>query len=221
MAKRKLSPEPAQASRFDAIALAMAGGALLTWIAAPLSPGAGILLLGAGVINFVRLLRWRGWKTSSEALVLILHAGYGWLATAFTLLGLAVLAPAQSSTAAGIHALTAGAFGVMTLAVMTRATLGHTGQALTANRSTKVIYLLVGSSALSRVRSRHSSPMPTVRRSRSPPSHGAPRLRCLSSPMHRFWRVAARRPRDTGTTSRSVGQSSLNLEIGRFVHCRI
>lgn len=151
MAKRKLSPEPAQASRFDAIALGVTGGALFTWIAAPFWPGAGILLVGAGVINFVRLLRWRGWKTSSEALVLILHAGYGWLAAAFTLLGLAVLAPGQVPTAAGIHALTAGAFGVMTLAVMTRATLGHTGQSLTANRSTQVIYLLVNLGALARV----------------------------------------------------------------------
>lgn len=150
MAKHKLSPEPAQAGRFDAIALAMTGGALLTWIAEPLSLGAGTLLIGAGVINLVRLLRWRGWKTSSEALVLILHAGYGWLAAAFTLLGLAILAPAQIPTAAGIHALTAGAFGVMTLAVMTRATLGHTGQTLTANRSTMVIYLLVNLAALAR-----------------------------------------------------------------------
>lgn len=150
MAKRKLTPEPAPAGRFDAIALAMTAIALLTWIAAPLSLGAGVLLVSAGAINFARLWRWRGWRTWAEPLVLVLHAGYAWLAAAFTLLGLAALAPTHVPSSSGIHALTAGAFGVMTLAVMTRASLGHTGQALTANPSTQAIYFLVNLGAVMR-----------------------------------------------------------------------
>ena len=43
----------------------------------------------------------------------------------------------------GLHALTAGAVGVMTLAIMTRATLGHTGRPLTAGPATQAIYALV------------------------------------------------------------------------------
>jgi uncharacterized protein involved in response to NO len=151
MAKRALKPEPAPASRFDAAALAVTAAALLAWLIAPVSLPGGALFVAAGVINFVRLARWRGWTTSAEPLVLILHAGYAWLATAFTLLGLASLAPEIVPSAAGIHALTAGAFGVMTLAVMTRASLGHTGRPLAADGATRTIYLLVNLGAATRV----------------------------------------------------------------------
>jgi uncharacterized protein involved in response to NO len=49
--------------------------------------------------------------------------------------------------AVGLHALTAGAMGGMTLAVMTRATLGHTGRPLIADRWTGAIYVLVATAA--------------------------------------------------------------------------
>jgi uncharacterized protein involved in response to NO len=53
--------------------------------------------------------------------------------------------------ASGLHAITAGAFGVMTLAVMTRASLGHTGQKLAATPRISAIYILVNLAALVRV----------------------------------------------------------------------
>ena len=52
---------------------------------------------------------------------------------------------------AAIHTLTTGAIGTMILAVMTRTTLGHTGRTLTANRTTGLIYILVGLAAIIRV----------------------------------------------------------------------
>jgi uncharacterized protein involved in response to NO len=52
---------------------------------------------------------------------------------------------------AGVHALTAGAMGGMTLAVMTRATLGHTDRPLTADAWTAAIYLIVAAAAVLRV----------------------------------------------------------------------
>ena len=52
---------------------------------------------------------------------------------------------------AGLHAVTSGAFGTMTLAVMTRAALGHTGRALTADGWTVAVYVLVNLGALARV----------------------------------------------------------------------
>jgi uncharacterized protein involved in response to NO len=57
--------------------------------------------------------------------------------------GLAILPLGVVPVASGLHALTAGAFGVMTLAVMTRASLGHTGQPLTASPRISAIYWLV------------------------------------------------------------------------------
>jgi len=105
----------------------------------------------AGAVHFVRLARWRGWRTSKEPLVLILHLGYFWLALGLLLQGFAILAPSIVPAASGLHAITAGAFGVMTLAVMTRASLGHTGQKLAATPRISAIYILVNLAALVRV----------------------------------------------------------------------
>ena len=85
-----------------------------------------------------------------ELLLLILHVGYAWLVTGVTLLGLSILVPDVPQSAA-IHALTAGATGTMILAVMTRATRGHTGRELSADGVTALIYLLVTVAAVTRV----------------------------------------------------------------------
>jgi uncharacterized protein involved in response to NO len=89
-----------------------------------------------------RLLRWHGLATREEFLLLILHIGYGWLVIGVALLGIACLSPTIPLTAA-LHALTTGTIGTMILAVMTRATRGHTGRPLAADRTTGIIYLLV------------------------------------------------------------------------------
>ena len=52
---------------------------------------------------------------------------------------------------AGIHAWTGGAIGTMTLAVMSRATLGHTGRKLEASIALHVVFAAVVVAALSRV----------------------------------------------------------------------
>ncbi|MBM6584026.1 NnrS family protein [Microvirga sp. BT689] len=57
----------------------------------------------------------------------------------------------QSPADAGIHAWTGGAMGIMTLAVMSRASLGHTGRALVATASMQGLYLLLVAAALARV----------------------------------------------------------------------
>jgi uncharacterized protein involved in response to NO len=153
MAKQKLTPEPASPGRFDIAVLLITASGLLSWAAAPDAQAAGALLTLAGALNLMRLSRWKGWRTTPELLVTVLHLGYGWLAIALLLLGGSILAPLWIASVAGIHALTAGAFGVMTLAVMTRASRGHTGQPLTADGATTAIYLLVNLGAAIRVAS--------------------------------------------------------------------
>jgi uncharacterized protein involved in response to NO len=66
------------------------------------------------------------------------------------LLGASLIDPTQPASPA-LHALAAGAMGSMTLAVMTRATLGHTGRALRADLGTSAIFLLVTLGAALRV----------------------------------------------------------------------
>jgi len=81
---------------------------------------------------------------------MILHIGYGWLAFGWLLLGFNGLTGLLPASAA-LHALTAGAIGTMTLAVMTRATLGHTGRPLIAGPVTKAIFGFVTAAAILRV----------------------------------------------------------------------
>jgi uncharacterized protein involved in response to NO len=142
---------PIPFARFDAIAIVLAALALLMWIALPHHVVTGIALVAAGVIHTVRLSRWAGDRTLADRLVLVLHVAYAFVPTGFVLLGTANLWPALMPDSAAIHAWTAGAIGLMTLAVMTRASLGHTGQALKASPATQAIYALAVIGALARI----------------------------------------------------------------------
>ncbi|MGN6209473.1 NnrS family protein [Asticcacaulis sp.] len=147
---------PPAFNRRDLLVMVMTAVALLGWAVVPASIWSGGALLAAGGLNGWRLSRWRGLATHKEPLLWILHVGYAWLVIGLVLLGLAALGqavnpPGAVPMQAGLHALTAGAIGVMTLAVMTRSSLGHTGRPLTAGRGTLIIYLLVNAAALVRV----------------------------------------------------------------------
>jgi len=141
---------PAHGTRLDMAALALTFLALACWVAVPQSAAAPWLALAAGAALAVRLSRWCGLATLGEPLLFVLHAGYGWLAFGLLLMGLNGLT-AWLPASAAMHALTIGAVGTMTLGVMTRATLGHSGRPLAAGPGTTAIYLLVTLSALIRV----------------------------------------------------------------------
>lgn len=151
MKARSLTPEPALFGTIDRIALGLTAVGAGLWVVAPQAAATGVALALAGAAHLVRLVQWRGWRAAAEPLVWILHLGYGWLGAGLLLLGGAVLDPSLVSRSAGIHALTAGAVGVMTLAVMTRATRGHTGRPLAAGSATTAIYLAINAAALLRV----------------------------------------------------------------------
>lgn len=143
-------------NRLDLAIIVATAMSLLVWAVVPDSMWTGGALLVSGGLNGWRLSRWRGVATLKEPLLWILHVGYAWLAVGLFLLGMSALGQAVSPPArvpmqAGLHALTAGAIGVMSLAVMTRSSLGHTGRPLTADRGTLVIYVLVNLAAVTRV----------------------------------------------------------------------
>jgi uncharacterized protein involved in response to NO len=140
---------PAPFSRFDTIVIAIGALALLAWIAAPESRITGAALALAGLLHLVRLARWAGDRTVRERLVLILHVGYAFVPIGFLLNAAAAFGLVLPS--AGVHAWMVGGAGIMTLAVMTRATLGHTGQPLTASFATQAIYLAIVVAAIARI----------------------------------------------------------------------
>ncbi|HFD16996.1 MAG TPA: NnrS family protein [Rhodospirillales bacterium] len=139
---------PAEWGRPDRLVLLLWGATLLLWLVA--SEAAAVPFLLSGVAHLVRLSRWRGGDTLAEPLVAVLHLGYAWLGIGGLLYGAALLGVGPPPSTA-FHAFTTGAFGTMTLAVMTRATLGHTGRPLAADRVTTAIYLLVVAGAVLRL----------------------------------------------------------------------
>ncbi|ATY34715.1 NnrS family protein [Sphingomonas psychrotolerans] len=151
LAKRGVSQGlPGQPGRFDLATIAITALGLLTWVATPERRYVGAVLLAAGLLQTIRLARWRGLRAAADPLVLILHIGYAWVPVGLVLLAASILgAPIPRSAA--IHALTAGAMATMILAVMTRASLSHTGRELKASPLTVLLYALVTGGALLRV----------------------------------------------------------------------
>jgi uncharacterized protein involved in response to NO len=141
LARQQSKTLPAPFGKFDMVALAVGLVSLVAWVVAEDSRIAGAALLLAGVLHLARLVRWQGYRTTRDPLVLILHIAYAFIPAGFIVLAAAAFGLAPPT--AGLHVWTVGAIGGMTLAVMTRATLGHTGRALKADRLTCVIYAAI------------------------------------------------------------------------------
>ena len=136
---------------FDKLSLLVLLVALLAWVAAPYHAATGLALLLAGVLHLIRLARWAGERSLAEPLLTVLHAGYALVPLGALALGAEILVPGRLGMAGAQHLWMAGAIGLMTLAVMTRATLGHTGQELRAGAGTVAICAALVLSVLARV----------------------------------------------------------------------
>lgn len=140
---------PTQPGRFDLLVIGATAVAMLFWLSGPPELVTGLVVIAAGLLQAVRWARWRGWRTLADPLVLILHIGYLWIPVGLVLLGLSLAG--QVPRSAAIHSLTAGAMATMILAVMTRASLGHTARELRASPLTILVYVLITAGALLRV----------------------------------------------------------------------
>ncbi|MFA8386361.1 MAG: NnrS family protein [Pelagibaca sp.] len=136
--------------RFDKLVLASSLVVLGLWVVQPFERHTGIALGVFGLLHLARLIRWKGYHTLTEPLVWVLHVSYAFIPVGAFALAFDQLA-GTTGTAGAQHLWMAGAIGAMTLAVMTRATLGHTGQELVANRSTVGLYLCLFGSVFARL----------------------------------------------------------------------
>jgi len=150
MRQRKLEP-PAVFSSFDKIAMSAAGLAVMAWVLYADHVVTGWLFVVAAILSCARIARWRGLSVISEPLLFVLHLGQLWIPVWFLLMALAILAPDMIDETSALHALSAGAVGTMTLAVMTRASLGHAGRPLKAGKGAITIFTLVILAALVRI----------------------------------------------------------------------
>lgn len=108
----------------------------------------GAVAILSGLVQLARLSRWRGRWVLNQPILLALHLGMAMLAIGLLLWGLARFG--IGSETAALHVLGIGAVGGMTLAVMSRAILGHTGQALIAPGPVAAAYLLIAAGAVLR-----------------------------------------------------------------------
>jgi uncharacterized protein involved in response to NO len=140
---------PVPFGRFDIAVLGFSAATLALWCVQPFGRLPAAALAIAALLNFARLARWAGDRTWRDRLVLILHVGYLFVPIGFLLAGAGAVGLITAD--AGIHAWMVGAAGTMTLAVMTRASLGHTGEALIASPATQTIYAAIVVAALARI----------------------------------------------------------------------
>jgi uncharacterized protein involved in response to NO len=111
---------------------------------------AGVFALVAAIVQGIRLAQWGSWRTLRQPIVWVLHVAYAWLPVGLALKGLDLLS-GGAFAAFWLHALTIGAAATMILAVMTRASLGHTGRPLVVSRLTVIAYALLTGAAIVRV----------------------------------------------------------------------
>ena len=131
----------------------LAPGGVLVLLAAD-AAGAPELVIGSiaaltAAAHAARLVLWRPWLTLAKPIVWILHFSYAWIVLALALRALAAfdLAPAGPA----IHALTVGAIGGLTMGMMTRTSLGHTGRPLQTGHAELFCYVAIQLSAVARV----------------------------------------------------------------------
>ena len=141
--KRGATALPTPFNRFDAICIGAGGITLLLWASGMQNAVTSAVLLIAGILHAARLTRWQGHQTWRSPILLMLHIAYGFIPLG--LIALAVAAPVV-----GLHLLGVGAIGGMTLAVMMRATMGHTGRDLTAGGLLTAAFALLITAALIR-----------------------------------------------------------------------
>jgi uncharacterized protein involved in response to NO len=145
-----IEPLPRVSGKRDVIAIVAVVGVAISDLALPGSAITGTVAIIAGLLVGYRMIGWRTPRVLNSPILWVLHLGYGWLAFGLAFKGVALVTGAVPEIAA-IHALTIGAVGSMTMGVMSRAALGHTGRELKVTSAIATAYLLISLAAIIRI----------------------------------------------------------------------
>jgi uncharacterized protein involved in response to NO len=148
--QQRRSGSGAVPTRFTVLAIAAMVLVTVGDIFWPDSHVAGVIAGIAAIVQGTRLLQWRTLRTLRQPIVWILHLAYAWLPIGLALKAAAMLG-GYAIAAFWLHALTIGALTTMVTAVMTRASLGHTGRPLIVHPLITVMYVLLTAAAVVRV----------------------------------------------------------------------
>ncbi|MEJ5081219.1 NnrS family protein [Ochrobactrum sp. MYb379] len=146
--KAGLTQFPTSFNRYDGLCIIVGAVTCVAWVAMPESTVTAILAIITAVLHTIRLYRWRGWSVAREKLLLVLHIAYAFVPLGYIAIACSALGHLNPFSA--LHIMTVGVIGCMMLAVMTRATRGHTGRPLTATLTTQIAYLCIILAALTR-----------------------------------------------------------------------
>lgn len=130
---------------------ALSSVALLA-VVEPLMPQSRLVYLVAGVAcvsNAVRLMGWQPWRTLATPLLWVLHLAYAWIVLGLALKSFSSWFPQLGFLS--LHTLVMGGIGSMTLGMMARVTLGHTGRMMKLPSGMATAFVLINLSVLSRV----------------------------------------------------------------------
>ncbi|MEM8571749.1 MAG: NnrS family protein [Pseudomonadota bacterium] len=141
---------PPPASRYDIVCHVLLASSLILWVLVPFATLSGLALMAASGAHFWRMRGWRSLATRSDPLLWVLHAGYAFVPLGAFAIGMAIVFPLALAPGAMIHLWTIGALAVTTLAVMTRASLAHSGAALVALPGSTLLYLCLIAAAFLR-----------------------------------------------------------------------
>ncbi|KQV23580.1 short-chain dehydrogenase [Rhizobium sp. Root1203] len=138
---------PVPYNHYDAATIIVGAASLAAWAIAPEAVLTGFCAAVAAVMNGIRLYRWRGWNVWQEPILFVLHAAYAFVPLGFAAVSLGTKGMPQVAV---LHVFAIGAISLMMLAVMTRATRGHTGRKVKSSRFTNSSYIVLGAVALLR-----------------------------------------------------------------------
>lgn len=140
LAKNSSTLLPAPHDRLDQAIMVLTAITLILWVIFPDTGEVAVLCGISGLANLYRLYRWRGWLALKEPLVWVLHLGFLFIPLGFIALTLGEFDIIPGGRAPVQHLWMAGGIGMMTIAVMTRASLGHAGRPLSVSWPVVIVY---------------------------------------------------------------------------------
>jgi uncharacterized protein involved in response to NO len=126
---------------FDTLAISLSIAVVVAVLAGLPDALSAVLMLAFALAQLLRMRHWRSDFALRQPILWALHLSFLGLALGYAMTGLALLGIGPEIGA--LHVTAIAGIGGMTLAVMSRATLGHTGRPLIAPRAVVWAYALL------------------------------------------------------------------------------
>ncbi len=134
---------------YDILSIASAGFVFVMQLFGVDGTALALAAFFAAIVNVLRVSGWYVQRVWYVPLLWVLYTGYAWIILGFVLTALSAYSLILPSLS--IHAFTVGGIGVLTLGMMARVSLGHTGRALKASNTMAIAFVLINLATFLRV----------------------------------------------------------------------